>query len=224
LDETTDGGVLDSDWDRQEASGGGDAEAGIANGTTTFGSSQEWESFAGALLPGVDDAGEDLGPAREVCTNDQVPVNCPSGALLYGGSATEGWTANAGLSNAYWIWLANVNPTQPASNTVAGFTKTFSLGDHPVGDIVVGADDYAAVFVNGVFMGSVGSTTDEQLAYVAQMTGQTIDITSALRSGQNTITVVGHNGPDSFVSSCLDEDCSYAQNTAGVVFAGTLSW
>jgi len=78
--------------------------------------------------------------------------------------------------------------------------------------------------VNGTAVGSVGSITDITPAGNAQNMLETFDLTPALQTGSNKITVVGQNGPSSFLSgACGAAGCSYAQNPAGVDFAGTLS-
>ncbi len=44
-------------------------------------------------------------------------------------------------------------------------------------------------------------------------------LTPALRSGDDTIVIVGQNGP----YDC-SPPCPYSQNPAGVVFEGTIRW
>ena len=82
------------------------------------------------------------------------------------------------------------------------------------------ADDFVEVRVNGTTVGTNGSTTDVTLAGQAQATPATFDLSPFLRAGDNTITVVGQNGPSSF-AGCAGP-CTYAQNPAAVLFGGTL--
>jgi hypothetical protein len=190
----------------------------------TFASAPDWDSFAGVAAPdgGVSGAlGQALGPAREVCLNANVPAGCLAGALVYGLPGV-GWEGGSGLSNARWIWRADVAVTQPADLRRSTFEKTFLLCGSPTGSIRVAADDFAAVFVNGVPVGTVGSITDVAAASSGQDVAVWFDLTPALHAGPNAITVAGQNGPASFAGGCGGIGCTYAQNPAGVVFAGTL--
>ncbi len=203
-----------------DASDGGDADAADGadgTGTIVFASGPDWESF------GADYAGEDLGPAQEVCANSSIPDNCPLDAVNYNARATGGWTTFQNQPDVHWIWLGNVQATQLADSVVAGFTKTFTLGAGALGQIAVGADDSADVYINQVLVGSIGSTSNEAAAEAAQNSGAVFDISAALRAGENTITIVAQNGPGSFAGNCPG-GCTYTQNTAGVAFAGTISW
>jgi hypothetical protein len=103
------------------------------------------------------------------------------------------------------------------------FEKSFLLGNHPTGTIRVATDDFAEVLVNGVSVGVTGSVQDSGAAGRAQSFPVTFDLSAALRSGSNLITIVGQNGPASF-AGCGASGCTYAANPAGVVFSGTLRW
>ena len=186
-----------------------------AGGTIVFASGPDWESFGGTEV-------EDLGPAREVCVNGTVPMDCPSGALQYRYSTGQGWGAFNGLPAVHWIWLANVARAQRADNVQAQFAKSFTVGAKPRGRITVAADDFAVVYVNQVLVGAVGSTSVVSAAWNGQNSGATFDLTPALRAGENTITIVAKNGPPSFAS--CPKECTYNENPAGVAFTGTLSW
>jgi hypothetical protein len=190
----------------------------------TFASAPDWDSFAGVATPdgGVSATpGQALGPAREVCLDANDPAPCPAGALVYE-IAAVGWEGGSGLPSARWIWRGDVALAQPADLQRSTFEKTFVLCGSPTGSIQVAADDFAAVFVNGVAVGTVGSVTDVMAASYGQNTAQPIDLTPALHAGPNVITVAAQNGPASFAGGCGGVGCTYAQNPAGVVFAGTL--
>ncbi len=188
----------------------------VTSDTITFVSGPDWESLGG---PG---GNEDLGPAQEVCVNAGIPSNCPAGAVDYGSVATGGWSVFDGQPDVRWIWLAGVEASQVSDGVLAGFRKTFTVGANATGQIQVGVDDYATVFVNQTAVGSLGSTSDESMAWTAQTVGRIIDLSPALREGENTITVVAQNGPASY-AGCASA-CTYASNTAGVAFAGTITW
>ena len=85
------------------------------------------------------------------------------------------------------------------------------------GSIAVSADDFAAVYVNGQFAGQVGSVSVSSLALAAQSSLTTFDITSLLVQGQNTIKVLGQNGP-------FGDTSNYRGDPAGVVFGGSLEF
>jgi hypothetical protein len=193
----------------------------------SFASGPDWSSFAGTLMP--DDGSTNasytesasLGPAKAVCQNASTPPNCPVGAVVYG-LGGGGWAAS--IPQAEWIWRADVVVTAPADLQIGVFEKTFELGVNPTGLIQIAADDFAQVFVNGIAVGSVGSITDIPPAGRAQSAPTTFDLTPALHTGTNKITVVGQNGPASFLmGSCGAAGCSYSQNPAGVDFAGTMT-
>jgi hypothetical protein len=196
-------------------------------GTVTFASGPDWASYSS---PWLSDGGLSvsvalgLGPARDVCIAMDDPPNCPAGALLYTHTATPGWTAGAAIPQAFWIWRGDVEVNQSADYQVATFQKSFVVGAQPTGLIQVAADDMAQVFVNGIPVGSVGSITDVTVASYAQNNLTPLDLTFALAPGSVTVTVVAQNGPPSFAGFCGGVSCTYAQNMAGVVFAGTIQW
>jgi hypothetical protein len=159
-----------------------------------------------------------FGPARLVCLDASYPANCPSGALLYGANG-PGWGADiSSLAGAGWIWRPGISPSDLADNAEVTFTRTFILSGAPDGTISISADDFAQVVVNGIPIGSVGSTMDSSASSFAQSTLTTFDLGSQLVSGANTITIIGRNGP-AYFAGCPGT-CSYAQNPAGVVFGG----
>ncbi len=192
--------------------------------TLTFASGPEWASYAGvpSSSGALSDAlGRRLGPAVDVCINAAVPSNCPSGALVYDRVRTRtGWSGGASIPGAYWIWRADATPEAHAPLEVSVFEKTFTLGAQPTGTIQISVDDFAVVFVNHTAVGSVGSIFYVTSAWRAQNLLTTMDLTPVLRSGENSITIAAQNGP----YACDSSDCSYAQDPAGVVFAGTFNW
>ena len=101
------------------------------------------------------------------------------------------------------------------------FRREFQLNGTPeTGTIYVAVDDYAEVYVNDMFVGTVGSNTNNVAAVAAQMTLTEFDISSFLMTGANRIEVRAYNGPDSFAGV---DNANYAQNPAGVVFGGLLT-
>ncbi|HEY2514497.1 MAG TPA: hypothetical protein VGI39_26715 [Polyangiaceae bacterium] len=219
-------GGTDANLTADASDGGTDAPDANEGGIVIFGSGPEWASFTGGLLPGVDDAGTPLGPAAYVCASSQVPSTCPPDAYYEGSSTPTGWSAGESFSAppwaAHWVWKPLV--ASDVSDLVeVGFTKTFTLGGPPLhATITVGADDYAAVFVDDAFVAEVGSVTVKALASDAQNSGATFDLTSRLHAGPNKITVLGQNGPASYAS--CGGACTYTDNTAGVIFAGSIAW
>jgi hypothetical protein len=203
------------------------APAGCSGGScqVAFASGGDWKSYSGVIrsgTPATYAAGAYLGPARVVCLSAQVPAGCPSGALVYGAAGFQAptWGGGQGLTNASWIWRADVTATATAPFVTAIFEKTFTLGDKPAGTIQLAADDFAQVFVNQAFVGSVGSVVYQGTAARAQNAASTLDLTLALRAGLNTVTVVAQNGP----FNCDSPACPYSQNPAGVIFSGSFHW
>lgn len=90
-----------------------------------------------------------------------------------------------------------------------------------LGSISIAADDFAAVWVNGVEVASIGSISETLDPPPFSML-HTFDLTSYLKPGHNVIVVEAQNGPAWFAGGC-DGTCSYAQNPAGVVFGGVLA-
>jgi hypothetical protein len=187
----------------------------------------DWTSYPGA--GGGTPIGPSLGPARDVCVTADNPANCPiPGAVVYGNPQTR-WRASAQLPAAHWIWRADVADNLPADLQPAAFQKTFWVGPGAGGSLLVAADDEAWVYVNNVYVGNTGSATQFQLAFQAQSTPWTADLTAALKQsvpngGYITLTVEAENGPASFGSACPAEGCNYSENPAGVIFYGKIFW
>jgi hypothetical protein len=175
----------------------------LAVTTTTFVSDPSW-----------------LPASQNVCLNASSPNPCPAGATLYG-YAGSGWGANlSSIPGATWIWGAGVTgATTPAFPATFSFTKTFTIQGLPTGgSISIAADDFAAVFVNGVLVGTIGSTTNAALAGAASSSLTTFDIGAFLIPGANVILVQGANGNFGCGSG------PYSCNPAGVVFGGSFSF
>jgi hypothetical protein len=197
-------------------------QPGLCSGSCTiaFASGTDWAWFSGDL-GGVQ--GTPLGNAALVCVNATTPPNCPSGAVIYR-SGGSGWMADtSAFPDAHWIWRGDVEPDAAADLQYAVFQKAFVLGAHPSGSIEIAADDLAEVLVNGQVAASTGSVTDVSVAWQAQSTLKLIELGPFLVEGTNTLTVVGQNGPASFAGGACSP-CTYATNTAGVVFAGTFTY
>jgi len=182
--------------------------------TVTFVSGTTWNV--------TDSSNTALGAAQAVCLNASSPTNCPSGATLWGYSGS-GWGSNlSSIPGAVWIWApGTTGATTPVELVAFTFTNTFMLAGTPLsGTIAISVDDFAAVYVNGNLVGSVGSTTDASLSGAAQSALTSFDLLPFLVSGNNTISILAQNGQDSF-ANCTN--CSYSQHPAGVVFGGTLT-
>jgi len=162
------------------------------------------------------------GFAQAVCLNSSAPATCPAGATIYG-YAGAGWGTNlAAIPGAAWILGPGVTgATTPAELANFTFTKSFFLNGTPTGgSILISADDFGSVSVNGSQVGTVGSTTNIALAG-QQANLATFDLTSFLYPGLNTIAVTVQNGVDAF-AGCTG--CTFAQNPAGAVFGGSLAF
>jgi hypothetical protein len=216
-----DAGDADAETDAADA-GPGDAGDGAPPVTQVeFVSGADWPWFGGDLN-GPD--GGSIGTAALVCvTPDTPPTNCPPGAISYKSGTAFTWTADtSAFPNAHWIWRGDVTPDASADLQIAIFQKSFVLGANPAGSIQIAADDFAEVEVNGSDAGTTGSVTDIGISDEAQKHLTLFDLGPFLVDGTNTITVIGQNGPTSF-NSCTGP-CTYAQNQAGVVFGGILTY
>ncbi len=111
-----------------------------------------------------------------------------------------GW-ANP-LSGSSWVsYVQSGDPnasgyTSPANGTVVAFTDTFTINGTPLNGLLkVLADDSAAVILNGVTLMPEASQSGNRYATCSDFaigclvsTEGNIDLTSALRSGLNTLT------------------------------------
>jgi hypothetical protein len=172
--------------------------------------------------------GLSLGFARPVCVTPTNPPNCPPGALVYG-SPTTPWKVGQLVPGAQWIWRGDVAATQPADLQMAAFQATYGVGPGASGSLSMGADDQAWVWVNTEYVGTLGSVTDYQVASQGQFNLTQFNLSPALQAtvpngGNVTITVVAQNGPTSFGTACPAQGCDYAQNPAGVIFSGQITW
>ncbi len=185
--------------------------------TINFVSDRTWQVNA---MNADGSVGPTMGSAQWVCACS----SCPPGATALGHPYCWGADLSA-IPGACWIWQPGVSgETSPADLQGAYFTKEFNLLCPQVsGRILVAADDFAEVLVNGSVVGTTGSVTDYGLAAAAQGALREFDLSPFLIGGQNTITIRAQNGPSSFTGGRCDP-CSYAGNPAGVVFGGSVSY
>lgn len=158
-----------------------------------------------------------------VCLNAGAPPNCPvdAGAVLENSGYNAWGQSLANAPGAYWIWRGDVDASAVSDSVIAVFHKDFTLGANPSGSIYMTGDDFVEVRVNGVTIGSMGSsTTSSQSSAGAPL--QQFDLTPQLHAGVNTLTVVGQNGGPS-IGNC-GSPCTYSQNPAGTVFGGTFQY
>lgn len=182
--------------------------------TITFVSDTSWTTMNSSNVV--------VGNSQRVCLNASNPSPCPSGATIYGYGGS-GWGTNlSAIPGAAWIWAPGITGASgPAELAAYTFSSTFVLAGAPTsGNIWLGADDFAAVYVNNTFVGSVGSTTNASIASGAQAALTSFNLLPFLVTGSNTIAVVGQNGVGTF-AGCTN--CTYSQHPAGVVFGGTLN-
>jgi len=166
-----------------------------------------------------------LGAPQMVCLNSTNPANCQAAATLYNRPGA-GWTANlntpASCQNARWIWAPGTTANSaPSESKSYYFTQNLVLNStpSPTATLYIAADDFAEVFVNGVFMGSTGSVTNSSLAGAASASLKAIPIAALLHTGSNLVKIHAVNGPGSF-AGCTN--CTHTQNPAGVVFCADL--
>jgi hypothetical protein len=231
---TTSGGDASDGSSAMDASDGASTDASDAASATdaslacvpagscalSFLSGPDWACSSGSVTATSFTVGPSLGLAIDVCLNSGDPTNCPTGAFLYDYATSGSWVGGQTFPQAYWIWRPDVALTATAPSQVAIFRKNFVIGPNATGSMQIAADDFAAVFVNGVAVGSIGSVTDGSLAVAAHSGPTTIDLTSALQTGTNAVVVAAENGP----YGCSSTPCTYAQDPAAVVFEGTLRW
>jgi hypothetical protein len=182
-------------------------------------SGPKWTVYA--ALPSGAPGGPPLGRAQRVCLEAGTPPSCRPGAIRYGLPPGSGWTADAAsLDGAVWIWGPRISSGDLADRKRFVFARTFELPRPAAGTLLVAADDFAELRVNGTRIGSVGSVDNVSVAGAAQSSLARFDLTQYLVLGKNTISVTAENGPASF-AGCAGA-CTYRQNPAGVVFGGSL--
>jgi len=195
----------------------GDSFAPVLSGcpsggsVVTFGTDPSWRAS--------NTSGSLLGNAQYVCLQSSVPVNCPSGALVYN-FGSGGWGADvSSVPGAGWIWAPGITAsTAPAFPAEYNFTKKFSLAQLPeLATVSMAADDFAEIIVNGLPVGSMGSVSDGNLAGNAQVL-TTFDILPFIVVGQNTITIRAANGNFGCGAG------AYGCNPAGVIAGVKLTY
>ncbi len=188
------------------------AHADAAVCDVTLASDGTWQVFAD------ESSSTPLGLAQPVCLNPSSPSNCPSGAVLFGKS---GWSANiSALDGALWVWRPGIKPNDASDFVKAVFVRSFTIDAPSTGSLGVAADDLAEVKINGHSAGITGSIVTKDAAFAAQSSVATFDLTPYLVVGSNTLVVAAQNGPPTFAS--CSGPCTYADNTAGVVFGGRI--
>ena len=195
--------------------------------TAAFVSDADWRVYTELPKRAHKRAPTFLGTAQLVCPNATSPPTCPPGAVLYGWVGTGAWSASlTAIPGAAWIWAPGVTgTTSPAENARYVFAAHVFIPRRAVAtdaEIFVSADDFAAVYVNGAFVGTVGSLTNPADSTAAQSMLTRFSITPFVRGGPNVVAVVGQNGPP-FFASC-SAPCTYAQHPAGVVFGGSIDF
>src|SRR5262249_28817727 len=144
---------------------------------------------------------------------------------IAGRSPLPGWLANIStIPGPAGIWAPGIEGQTLADASEFFFTKTFTLPGTPAGgSLSLAVDDLAEVRVNGVSAGTRGSVTDSVVAAAARNTLVTIDIGPFLVAGQHRLVRRAPNGPPS-CAGCEPGPCTYAENPAGVVFGGIVSF
>lgn len=179
-------------------------------------------SFSSDSTWSVSQSNQELGAAITVCLNDVAPTNCPASATLYNYTG-NGWDTDlSSIPGANWIWAPNITDQTPnASLDSYSFSKIVNLPVAPVtAQIFIACDDFASIYVNDVFVASIGSITDQNQAVLGQQL-TSFNITDYLTAGDNVIRIDGQNGPDAFTGVT---DPLYSENPAGVVFGGSISF
>jgi hypothetical protein len=167
-----------------------------------------------------------LGRAINVCLSPTVPAGCPLGATAFGIDGGSGWAADlSSIPGSTWIWAPGITPqTAPAEFAQFFFVTPVVIRGRPVGGVLSFAvDDFAEVSVNGTVVATAGSITDVSEAGAAQSQTTVVDVGAFLRPGRNIIAVRAQNGPPEFAGTC-GATCTYAQNPAGVVFGGSITY
>ena len=147
--------------------------------------------------------GEESGPAVIECAN-------------------PAWTAS--IPNANWIWAPDViacvsgSPGNAPVETV-GFTKVFNITGTPEGGtLLLAADNSATVTINGTTIQGTTGDSSGATPYNFQNVA-TVDITSYLVTGTNTITINGTNAP----YTCGTATCNPAGILASLTVTSSLS-
>lgn len=121
-----------------------------------------------------------------------------------------------------WIWAPGLTLDTFADLAQFYFTKTIMVPGTPTaGSLAIVADDFAEVFINGVSVGTHGSTTD--VSQTGTHESKTFDIVALLKQGNNTITVRGQNGNASMVGWVCNP-CTYARNPGAVRFVASITY
>ena len=105
-----------------------------------------------------------------------------------------GWPAGfigspgtANVTGASWIWYPEGDPSSSAPAATRYFRRTFSLASIERATLVVTGDDTADVWVNGTSVSTSPRVTD------SWKRAATVDVTTFLHSGANTIAISATN-------------------------------
>jgi hypothetical protein len=185
----------------------------------SFASGPDWSVYDDD--PATNSSAHKLGAAQPVCLNPMAPPSCPAGAVIYGFPG-NGWSFSLlTVPGALWVWGPGVSPNDPADLKRFFFSRVLAIGRQPRGHITLAVDDLAEIRINGKVLDSVGSVTDVSKASMANSGLTSIDISSLLVAGDNSITIAAQNGPATFAG--CPSSCTYSSNPAGVVFGGELT-
>lgn len=142
------------------------------------------------------------------------------------------------FSGSQWVSFANTGASGPnfvlvPNGTVVDFSQVFDIAGTPVeGSLRVMADDSTSVWLNGILLQPEASSSGNHYSTCSDFapgclisTAATVDLTPALRSGENTLVFgVGQRAGDSFgldyaasVTSEAPEPATYALLGAGLV-------
>jgi hypothetical protein len=189
--------------------------------TEDFASDRNWRVYTEVPRSATRQGPAFLGKAQRVCLNAAAPVGCSADATLYGYPGS-GWRADlTAIPDARWIWAPGVTGATTGDLARYVFARDVSIPRRAAVTAAwlwVSADDFAAVYVNGTPIGTVGSITSPSQSSMAQNALTRFNIAAALTGGRNTVAVLAQNGPASFGPCPVA--CSYAQNPAGAVFGG----
>jgi hypothetical protein len=146
-----------------------------------------------------------------VCLNTNAPAGCPAQASIYGFPDSL-WLApptTGTYSRARWIWAGDVSASARGDGDTVTFEKSFYLCDAPVGgSISIAVDDFAEVKLNGQTLATTAGYWQFNTVQVPA---------SALRTGENILTVVARNGAG--LSWCRGGE--FRCNPAGVLIGAT---
>lgn len=169
-----------------------------------------------------------LGRALPVCLTPDIPVTCPTGALVFGYPASPAsWDADLSpIAGAVWVWAPKITAESLATiPSTVFFSQKIKVSGTPLNaSVSIALDSYGEVYVNGVFVGSHGSLVDIGAAYDGQHRLATFDVTPYVVRGVNIITLKVQNDVGDFSPFGCVPNCTYAQDPAGAAFGGQITF